>query len=58
LAITDATPLAQKDFYLFGPLKDTLHGTRFEDDDSMIRALRTWLGEEQGRQACPCFALA
>jgi histone-lysine N-methyltransferase SETMAR len=27
--------LAPSDFYLFGPLKDALHGTRFEDDDSV-----------------------
>jgi len=28
---------------LFGPLKDALRGTRFEDDESVIRAVRTWL---------------
>ena len=39
--------LAPSDFYLFGPLKDTLRGTRFEDDVSMIRAARTWLREQE-----------
>jgi len=46
----DATPLAQKDEYLFiffGPLKDALRGTRFEEDESVIRAVRTWLRGEQ-----------
>jgi len=43
----DATPLAQKDFHLLGPLKDALRGTRFEDDDSVIRAVRTWLREQE-----------
>jgi len=35
------------DFRLFGPLKDALHGTRFEDDESMIHAVRTWLCEQE-----------
>ena len=39
--------LAPSDFHLFGPLKDTLCGTRFEDDESMIRAVRTWLCEQE-----------
>ena len=43
----DATPLAQKYFHIFGPLKDALRGTRFEDDESMIRAVRTWLREQE-----------
>jgi len=35
------------DFHLFGPLKDALRGTRFEEDESVIRAVRTWLrGQE------------
>jgi hypothetical protein len=29
------------------PLKDALHGTRFEDDDSVIHAVRTWLCEQE-----------
>ena len=29
------------------PLKDALRGTRFEDDGSMIRAVRTWLHEQE-----------
>jgi hypothetical protein len=48
LVITDdANPFAQKDFHVFGPLKDALHGTRFEDDKSVIRAVRTWLSEQE-----------
>ena len=43
----DATPLAQKDFHLFGPLKDALRGSRFEDDESVILAVRTWLREQE-----------
>ena len=35
------------DFHLFGPLKDALRGTRFEDDESMTRAVRTWLHEQE-----------
>jgi len=38
---------AQSDFHIFGPLKDTLLGTRFEDGESMIRAVRTWLREQE-----------
>ena len=38
---------APSDFHLFGPLKDMLHGTRFEDDESMILAVRTWLHEQE-----------
>ena len=39
--------LAPSDFHLFGPLKDALRGTRFEDDQSMIHAVRTWLHEQE-----------
>jgi len=39
--------LAPSDFHLFGPLKDTLHGTRFEDDERVIRAVMTWLCEQE-----------
>jgi len=39
--------LALSDFHLFGPLKDALHGTRFEDDESVIHAVRTWLHEQE-----------
>ncbi|KDR17168.1 hypothetical protein L798_08429, partial [Zootermopsis nevadensis] len=35
--------LAPSDFHLFGPLKDAIRGTRFEDDESVIQAVRTWL---------------
>jgi len=39
--------LAPSDFHLFGPPKDALCGTRFEVDESMIRAVRTWLPEQE-----------
>jgi histone-lysine N-methyltransferase SETMAR len=39
--------LAPSDFHLFGPLKDALRGTRFEDDESVIHAVRTWLHEQE-----------
>jgi histone-lysine N-methyltransferase SETMAR len=39
--------LAPSDFHLFGSLKDALCGTRFEDDESVIRAVRTWLHEQE-----------
>ena len=39
--------LAPSDFYLLGPLKDALRGTRFEDDESVICAVRTWLREQE-----------
>ena len=41
--------LALSDFHLFGPLKDALRGTRFEDDEIVIRAVRTWLREQETR---------
>jgi len=34
-------------FHLFGPLKDALRGTRFEDEEIVIRAVRTWLREQE-----------
>jgi hypothetical protein len=39
--------LAPSDFHLFGPLKDPLCGTRFEDDESMIHAVRIWVREQE-----------
>jgi hypothetical protein len=39
--------LALSDFHLFGPLKDTLCGTGFADDMSVIHAVRTWLREQE-----------
>ena len=39
--------LAPSDFHLFGPLKDALRWTRFDDDESVIRAVRTWLREQE-----------
>jgi transposase len=34
-------------FSFFGPLKDSLCGTRFEEDESVIRAVRIWLHEQE-----------
>jgi len=39
--------LAPSDFQLFGPLKGVLHETGFEDDESVIRAVRIWLREQE-----------
>jgi histone-lysine N-methyltransferase SETMAR len=39
--------LAPSDFHLFGPLKDAVRGARFEDDESVILAVRTWLRERE-----------
>jgi len=42
-----SSELAPSDFHIFGPLKDALHGTRFENDESVIRAVRTWPREQE-----------
>ena len=42
--------LAPSDFYLFGPLKDFLRGQRFDSDDDVKAAVRSWL-----RQCEPQF---
>ena len=53
--------LAPSDFHLFGPLKDVVRGTRFENDESVIRAVRTWLREQEtgwystGKACIPLF---
>ena len=39
--------LAPSDFHLFGPLEDALRGTWFEDNERVIRAVRTWLREQE-----------
>ena len=39
--------LGPSHFHIFGPLKYTLRGTRFEDDESVIPAVRTWLREQE-----------
>ena len=39
--------LAPSDFHIFGSLKDALRGARFEDDASVIRAVRKWLREQE-----------
>jgi hypothetical protein len=39
--------LTPSDVHLLGPLKDALCGTSFEDDDSVIRAVRSWLREQE-----------
>jgi len=38
--IPHSPDMAPSDFHLFGTLKDALRGTRFEDDESVIRAVR------------------
>ena len=42
-----SSDLAPSDFRLFGPLKDALHGTRFEYDERVIRAVRLSLREQE-----------
>ena len=39
--------LAPSNFHLFEPLKDAMRGTRFGDNESVIRAMRTWLREQE-----------
>jgi histone-lysine N-methyltransferase SETMAR len=38
-----STDLAPSDFHFFGSLEDALHGTHFEDDNSVIEAVRQWV---------------
>jgi hypothetical protein len=40
--------LAPSDFHLFGSLKVALRGTHFQDDNSVIEAVRKWL-RRQGK---------
>ena len=35
--------LAPFDFFLFGPLKDCLHGQKFDNDEEVKSAVRVWL---------------
>ena len=35
--------LAPSDFFLFGPLKDFLRGQKFNDDDEVKTAVRSWI---------------
>jgi len=37
----------KKIFIFLGPLKDALRGTRFEEDESVIRAVRSRLREQE-----------
>ena len=39
--------LVPSDFHLIGPLKDALCGTRLEDDESVINAVRTRPHEQE-----------
>jgi histone-lysine N-methyltransferase SETMAR len=54
--------LAPSDFHLFGSLKDALRGTHFEDDNSVIEAVRKWLRRRDelvpARNTCTCSKLA
>ena len=45
----DSHDLGSSDFLFWGPLKDTLRGTSFEDDESVIREVRTWISEQETR---------
>lgn len=38
--------LAPSDFHLFGPLKHALRGKKFEDDEAVIHAAKTWLRDQ------------
>ncbi|KAJ4441066.1 hypothetical protein ANN_10916 [Periplaneta americana] len=40
---TYSPDLAQCDYHLFGKLKESLRGTSFEDDDSLVHAAKEWL---------------
>jgi hypothetical protein len=35
--------LAPSDYHLFGPLKDHVRGHRYETDEAMQEAVRSWL---------------
>jgi hypothetical protein len=37
----------KKIFNLLRPMKDALGGTRFEDEGSVIRAVRTWVRKQE-----------
>jgi transposase len=45
--------LAPSDYHLFGKLKDSIRGTKFEDDGSLVAPVKKWL-----KSADPEFALA
>lgn len=38
--------LAPSDFHLFGPLKNAIRGTKFEDNEGVINAAKKWLREQ------------
>lgn len=40
--------LAPSDFHLFGPLKNSLRGIHFGDDESVKAAVEQWLGDQLG----------
>ena len=44
---TYSPDLVPSDFHLFGPLKNAVCGTRFEDDESVIHSVRTQLCEQE-----------
>jgi hypothetical protein len=35
--------LAPSDYHLIGKLKDSIRGTKFEDDDSLVASVKKWL---------------
>jgi hypothetical protein len=38
----DSSDVAPSDYHLFGKLKESLPGTRFEEDDAIITATKQW----------------
>lgn len=45
-----SSDLAPCEYHLFGKLKESLRGTKFQDDDSLVNAAKLWL-----RRAGPDF---
>jgi hypothetical protein len=35
--------MAPSDYHLFGILKDSIRGTKFEDDNSLVASVKKWL---------------
>jgi len=44
--------LAPSDFHLFRPLKDAFQRRKFESNDDVVSAVRTWL-RQQNEEWCP-----
>jgi len=56
--------LAPSDFHLFRPLKDAFRRRKFESNDDVVRAVRTWLRQQNkewypsGIYVVPCWRKA